>query len=221
MQIDDGKLAKETRAAMFRWKSPTPVYTEAQRALQRRIRRAENKPDIDAANKERAMLGDLERQCISFGEQPLNLAPVVLEDMTIAELRSYREMLRRLWTECRACLAWHLEEKAEAERAAETPDQRAIRELRADVAELKAHSANMSSAPRHDPPAPAMPFAQENGLPPGAGPPPRATARYMRSVATPLGRRGPSVEQSPAMRNVVPVGGDTSSPADFVAAMGG
>ena len=114
MQTDDDKQAKEARAAMFR-KPAAPVYTEAQRALQRRIRRAENKADIDAANKERAMLGDLERQCVAFGEQPLNLAPVVFEDMPIAELRSYREMLRRLWTECRACLAWHLEERAEAE----------------------------------------------------------------------------------------------------------
>jgi hypothetical protein len=212
---------------MFQWKSAAPVYTEEQRALQRRIRRAENKPDIEAANKEMAMLGDLERQCVAFGERALNLAPVVLEDMTRGELRSYREMLRRLLTECRACLAWHLEEKAEAERAAETPEQRAIRELQAEVAELKAHSANMSSAPRHDPSAAdfsPMPFAQANGLPPGAGPPPRAAARYMRSVATPLGRHSPSIDQSPtafAMTNVVQVGGEASSPADFVAAMRG
>ena len=227
MQIDDDKRTKETRAAMFRWKSPAPVYTEAQRALQRRIRYAENKVDIEAANKERAMLGDLERQCVAFGERSLNLAPVVLEDMTIAELRSYREMLRRLLTGCRECLAWHLEEKAEAERAAETPEQRAIRGLQAEVAELKAQSANRSSAPHHGPPVAdfsPMPFAQANGTlsPPGVGPPP-AAARSKRGAATYLGRRSPPVEQSPAafaMSNVVPEGRDTSSPADFVAAMG-
>jgi hypothetical protein len=223
MQIDDDKLVKDARAAMLR-KPAAPVYTEEQRALQRRIRHAENKPDIEAANKERAMLGDLERQCVAFGEQPLNLAPVVLEDMTLAELRSYRVTLQRWITGCRDVVAYHLEKKAEAERAAETPDQRAIRELQAEVAELKAHSANMSSAPRHDPSAAdfsPMPFAQTNGLPPGAGPPPRVAARSMRNAAHPIGCR---VEQSPvafAMTNVVQAGRETSSPADFVAAMRG
>jgi hypothetical protein len=220
MQIDD---EKEARAVMFRWKAAAPVYTEEQRALQRRIRRAENKPDIEAAEKERAMLSDLERQCVAFGEKPLNLAPVVLEDMTIAELRSHRGTLQRLITACREVVVWHLEEKAKAERAAETADQRAIRELQAEVAELKAHSTNMSSASRHDPSAAdfsPMPFAQANGLPPGAGPPPRVAARYMRNAAHPIGR----VEQSPAafaMTNVVQAGRETSSPADFVAAMRG
>ena len=129
MQIDDDKRVKEERAAMFRI-PVAPVYSEGQLALQRRIRRAENKPDIEAANKERAMLGDLVRQCVAFGEKPLNLAPVVLEDMTVAELRSYREMLRQMWTECRASLAWHLEEEAEAKLAAESPEQRELRDLR-------------------------------------------------------------------------------------------
>jgi hypothetical protein len=195
--------------------------------------------EIAQIEKLRVAAAQINERLAKFGVAPAVFAPLTDEDLASLEItkiltRRIRE-LQEFLADREPILKEYEEEAAAQElarkRAMETPVERLQREFaelqtlcaaqqrelkhhKARLAELEAHSANLSSAARHDPPAAAMPFAQENNLPPGAGPPPRPAARSMRNAATSLGRR----EQTPAafgMPNVVEAGRDTSSPADF------